>query len=206
MEIIAKHLDRANLKIPIYQIDTVCAFTGLEITEGVKIFDLVSDVFTDWEYVKYPSGYASIDLAMCVSDTIKGKTRNNSLRNYSYFASNDELRILNRQDILDLILNIPSIPFRIAVSFNQKKHTTYKTALNNDNDTFVITTDLYNVVFERSHVDKFLSIIQNWYSIVDGKQASTMQPTYFTKDEILKGNAQYAKQIVYGLDKFEQEN
>lgn len=206
MHIISQHLEPRNLKYKLHQIVTKDAFTGEEITEGVKTEDLLSDVFTDWEYLKYPTGYVSVSTALCIGDVIPGKTRNNSLRSYSYYASNKEFRILNRQDILELLLNIPDTPFRIAVSYNNKKHTSYKTIENVRSDAYIITTDLYNVVFVKSHVLQFLPIIQAWYSIVPEKATTAAQPTYFTKEEILNGNAPYHKQVVYGIDKHEQEN
>lgn len=208
MELIAKHLDRNNLKYSTHKVDSICCFTGKKISEGVKIKDLVSDVFTDWEYVKYNSEFASIEAALCIADVIKGNNekRNNSLRNYSYFATENELIFLSRQDILELLLNIPQTPFLIAVSYNNKKHTSYKTILNTSKDNYVITTDLYNVVFDRTHINKFLPIIQKWYSIIPEKAETSAQPTYFTKDEILNGNAQYHKQMPYGIEKFEEEN
>jgi len=206
MKEIAKHLDRSKLKYPIHQIATQCCFTGESIEEGIKITDLVSDVFTDYEFVKYPSGYAGIDAALCIGDVIPGKTRNNALRNYSYYADNEKLLFLGRNEILELLLNVPAVPFRVVVSFNNKKHTSYKTVLNTDKDLFVVTTDLFSVVFDRKKVDSFLKIIQKWYSIIPEKANTSAQPTYFTKEEILHGNAGYHKQVMYGLYEYEAEN
>ena len=206
MHLIAKHLDRAQLKYPIHKIETVCAFTGERVSEAIKISDLVSDVFTDWAYVRHNSGYVSLDMAMCIGDVVPGKTRNNALRNYSYFACHSKMLFLGRQDVLELLFNIPQTPFRLAVSYNNKKHTSYKTELNTSSIRFVITTDLYNVVFDRTHVEKFLPIIQSWYTIIPEKATTAAQPTFFTKEEILHGNGPYHKQIVYGIDRFEAEN
>lgn len=83
MDVIAKHIQDAALKYKIYEVDTICAFTCQKISKGVKLHDLVSDNFTDWEYIKVESGYVGLDMAKCIGDTIKGKTRNNALRNYS---------------------------------------------------------------------------------------------------------------------------
>lgn len=206
MHIISKHLDARNLKYPLHQIVTMDAFTGEEITEGIKTADLLSDVFTDWEYLKYPTGYVSVSTALCIGDVIPGKTRNNSLRSYSYYACESEFRFLNRQDILQLLLNIPETPFRIAITYNNKKHTSYKTIQNVRADAYIITTDLYNLVFVKSHVEQFLPVIQKWYSIIPEKATTAAQPTYFTKDEILNGNAPYHKQLLYGIEKHEAEN
>jgi hypothetical protein len=206
MEVIAKHIPDTALKYKIYEVDTHCAFTCQKISKGVKLHDLISENFTDWEYIKADSGYVGLDMAKCIGDTIKGKTRNNALRNYSYYANADELIFMQRQDVLALLLQENPKPFRVAVSFNYKKHTSYKTTLNTSANEFIVTTDLFNVVFVREKVLKYLPIMQNWYSIVAGKETTAAQPTYFTKDEILNGNAPYHKQIVYGLDKFEIEN
>lgn len=206
MQIISKHINNSMLKAQIHQINSICAFSGKKITEGILLKDCISDVFTDHEYIKHKSKYVSLDYAKCILDTIQGTKGTNALRSYSYFATETELRFLKRDEILDLILNIPETPFRLAVSYNYKKHTSYKTILNTSKNTFTITTDLYNVIFNRKHVEKFLPIIQNWYSIIPEKSTTSALPTFFTKDEIMNGNAAYHKTKVYGLDKFEEEN
>lgn len=70
MKLIAKHLSRNNLKYATWEVDTICAFTGERIKEGVLVSELVSDVFTNWAYVKYPSEYASVDAALCIGDVL----------------------------------------------------------------------------------------------------------------------------------------
>lgn len=207
MNLIAKHLDRTNLKYPIHQVSTQCAFTGKEINEAIKLDDLVSDVFTDWEHVKYPTEWVSIEAALCIGDVLPGKTRNNALRNYSYFACETGLKLLSRESILELLLNIPEVPFVIAVSFNNKKHTSYKTVENTDVNRFKVTTDIWgNVAFDRYTVNRVLPIMQRWYCVIPEKAGTAAQPTYFTKDEIRTGIAPYFKQVSYGLGRFEEEN
>lgn len=206
MELITKHLSRKNLKCKVYEKETICAFSGKEIKEGVLLVDLISDVFTDFEYVKYPSNYVSIEYAMLIADVVKGKTRNNSLRNYSYLATDNELRFLKREDFMELLFNIPETPFRIALSYNFKKHTTYKTVLNTLKEDYTITTDLYNVRFSKAHVEKFLPVIQEWYTAIPEKSKTVAQPTWFTKQEIMTGVVGYHKTQPYGLEKFEEQN
>lgn len=208
MEIIAKHLDKSLLKYQIIEgLDTVCAFTGRHISKGYKLTDIISKVFTDFEYIRYDSKYVSEEIALCIQEVIPtAKGGKNSLRSYSYLATEKELRFFKREDTLELLLNIPETPFRMAVSFNFKKHTSYKTALNSSKDNFVVATDLFNVRFDRTEVLRFLPLIQSWYTIIPGKEGSSQQPTFFSKADILGGNADYKKQVVYGLDKFESEN
>lgn len=207
MNIIAKHLDPQNLKYQIHEVKTQCAFSGEAIEKAIKLDDLVSDVFTDWEYVKYPTGWVSIETALCIGDVIPGKTRNNALRNYSYLATNESLQLLAREQLLETLLNIPSVPFRVAVSFNNKKHTTYKTVENTSKSWFKVTTDIWgNVTFDRHLVNQFLPIVQSWYSVIPEKVNAAAQPTWFTKAEIMYGDPHYYKQAAYGLERFEAEN
>lgn len=208
MELISKHLSEKNLKIKIYSdFSDICAFTGKPLTRGVLIDDLISDVFTDWEFVKYESKYASVEIALCISEVIQGKTGFNSLRNYNFMANSHELLLLQRNEILNNFLNIKHTPFRCGVTFNNKKHLSFKTILNTDVNDFIVTTDIMgNVKFNIGVVNKILPIIENWYSVVSGKETTSAQPTYFTKDEILYGNAQYKKQELYGFDRYEHEN
>lgn len=49
MNLISKHLDKKNLKLKVYQVDSICAFTGKKITEGVLMKDLIKKTFTDQE-------------------------------------------------------------------------------------------------------------------------------------------------------------
>jgi hypothetical protein len=48
MDIIAKHLDRSQLKYPIHKIETICAFSGKKIQEAIKLKDTGAN-----EYVGY---------------------------------------------------------------------------------------------------------------------------------------------------------
>jgi hypothetical protein len=207
MKIIAKHLNQNNLKAKIHQnIDALCAFTGQAITEGVLLHDCISDVFTDFEYIKYPSDYVSVETALCIAEVIQTeKGKYNALRSYSYYADENVLRFLKREEILELLLNIPSVPFHIAVSFNFKKHTSFKTHCNINTDQFIITTDLYQVEFKKSYILEFLPILQKWYRVPPNKVSTSTQPTYFTKEEILTGKCNMKKVDEYGLDQWYME-
>jgi len=211
MEIIAKHLIRGNLKIPVFEMPegSICSFTGKKISEGVRNKDLIKDTFTDHEYVKYPSPYSSVEAALCIEEVYPSESGKgfNSLRNYNYYASESVFRILKSNEVLDLLLNIPETPFHIALTFSNKKHTSYKTVTNTDKGYFLITTDKYNCYFDREQVNQFLPIISSWYTVVTGKEDAAMPPTYFTKEEI-RGEKlpMYQKIAAYGLERFEQEN
>ena len=207
MRLIAKHLDRNLISgIISTNINAVCAFTGKQLTEGVHKKHLIGKTFTDQEYLRYPSDYLSIDAALCLYQVIKAEKGYNSLRNYSYLATEKELQILKREGILALILSPPEPPFCLAVTFSNKKHTAYKTIPAGDRYNFVVTTDKGNVHIDRLIVEVVVPLIQKWYTIVPGKEDNSMQPTWFTKDEILFGSNNFKRIMDYGEEKYFAEN
>lgn len=212
MDIIAKHLDRNNLRVPIIACNTICAFTGKPITEGVELKHLVGKTFTDVAYIRHDTGIASVSAAMCIAEVIPNSKGNgfNALRSYSFYASAKELRFLKREESLELLLNLPSeIPYYFVISYNSKKHTAFKARANYDTDLVYVQTDLSNepVIVEKSLVLDYLPTIQAWYTVVAGKESSEQAPTYFTKEQIL-GNTPLDQQRMaqYGLEKALTEN
>jgi hypothetical protein len=207
MNIIAKHLDRNNLALKIQVGNFRCAFSGMAITEAVKKTDLIKDTFTDHHLLKYESNFVSIDYAMLLESVIHGKTRLNSMRNYSFYADNNQLNFLSRDVILDLLFNIPEIPFRIGVTYNNKKHIAIKSKLNTDRDEFQIITDFGEVIFNKSKVLEYLDLIKKWYTIIPGKENTEAKPTFFTKEDI-KGNTipNFQKIKTYGISNYFADN
>jgi hypothetical protein len=182
--LISKHLNPNLLNIPIEQVDTVCAFTGQHISEGVPLKKLIKKTFTDQELIRYPSDYASVDIALMMERVISGQKGLTSLRNYSFYATEKELKLLKRDEILSLLLEIPKAPFQIAITFSHKKHIAYRCRINFDRTKFIITTDKGNVNFDKLIAADIVLILQRWYKILPGQETSKLQPTYFTKKEI----------------------
>lgn len=206
MHLIAKHLDRSVIDHLVEKnLSTRCIFTGEHITEGVHKKNVISDRFNDHEFLRYPSDYVSIDAALCVLPSFKTEKGYNSLRNYSYLATDHELRILQRDQILAILRDPPDPPFRIAVTFSNKKHTSFKTVEALDRSRFLLTTDRGNVVIDANTMTEILPLVENWYTIIPGKEDSSLQPTWFTKDEILHGSTNYKKIIEYGEYRYFKE-
>lgn len=260
-QLIGKHLDTQFLKSKIHKTESICAFTGESIKEGVLLKDLLSSNFTDTEYIKFKSDYTSVDVALCMQESYVAtricaftgesiqegiatkellKTKKlskqqakefayqsnyigvkalqqlniiaetkiflNSLRNYSYYADNKELTILKREDVLSRLLSNKETPFVMAVTYSNKKHTSYKTRLNYDSNTFIIATDNQNVEIDIHRVKKYLPILKKWYSIIKGKENSSQEPTYFTKNEILTGRLNHNKLSFYSIEQGIKEN
>lgn len=206
INLISKHLDENNLSIEVHDVDAVCAFTGEQISRGVKNKDLIKKTFTDWAYLKYRSDFSSVDAALCIEAVIKSEKGFNSLRNYSFFATESELVFLRREDILDLVLSVPSTPFVLCVTYSNKKHTAYKATVNYNQKNFIVTTDIGDVNIDIDKVRSILPIIQSWYTVVRGKEETSAQPTYFTKAEILNGCDNHKRINDYGIEKYYKEN
>lgn len=210
INLIAKHLPRyfgANVEI-IKGLNTQCAFTGEPITEGIPINKVLGGTFTDFEYIKFNTGYVSIDAYLCISECLPSSKegRGNSLRVYSYFADREHFKIFKREEILDYIINQKLTPFVLCVSYNNKKHTAFKAKVNYDNEEYTIRTDLGHVRIFMPDVRACLPIMQNWYTIVPGKGNANMPPTFFSKQEILTGKLDFKKVIEYGEDRAYSEN
>ena len=199
VELIGKHLDRNNLRLTNHAINSKCAISGKDITQGILVTDLVSDVFTDWQYIRHGK-YVSIEAALCIAEVIKTDKGYNSLRNYSYIATPDKFQFLKREHILETLLTLNESQFCIAVSYSFKKHLSYKCVLNEQSESFYITTDVGTFLFDKNKVRKFLPIVQSQYAI------STKDFTYFTKQEIAAGHASAQRIQAYGIDRYMREN
>jgi hypothetical protein len=204
MQLITKHLDKSLLTCKIENVNTICAFSGAKISEGIKFSEIIRERFTELEIFKFKSNYLSVDFALLTQPVIQGTKQLNSLRNYSFFATDKELKILNRDEILELLFNIPETPFQIAITYSNKKHLAYKTPLNYNKEKFKVCTDAGIVEFDVKKAKQIFPILQNWYTIA---KQTTQQPTYFTKDEILGLSIPNNSKISeYGIEKYFAEN
>lgn len=202
---IAAHVLRREHLTPI-ACETVCAFTGIPILQGIPLKNLIKDTFTDFHYLRYKSDFASIEAALCITDVVQIEGKENAyspLRYYSYLALPDRLQILKRSDILQIILNAPSTEFILVCSYGQKKHTSFKSTIQTDSQHFTVTTDEGDVPVSVPEILKFLPVVQSWYSF---PTTSKSENTYFTKQEIQTGQADLKRIEAYGIDKFFEES
>lgn len=190
--------------LAIEQINTICSFTGKHIDRGVKLKNVISSNFTDLSFIRYNSGYCCIEIAKCMAPMSKESKA--SLRNYSFFATKSGIALLNKDNMQEVLLSEKQTPFVFAVSYNGKKHISYKTISQYDSDNFTVFTDIGEVYLRKTELLEIIPIIKRWYSVIKGKEESTTQPTNFTKDEILSGIVQDHKVEKYGVVKFFEEN
>ncbi|MFP4449214.1 MAG: hypothetical protein ACLFPH_10810, partial [Bacteroidales bacterium] len=115
-----------------------------------------------------------------------------------------ELKLLKRDEILELLFYIPREPFQIGITYNNKKHIAYKAPVNSSGyDNYDIITDEGIVRFERENAWSIWSLAEEMYTVLPGKSDTKQQPTYFTKDEI-RGIKQpgYKKVKEFGIQKY----
>lgn len=199
---VAKHINYDSDKI--VDCNSVCAFTGEKITKGIKKKVALSGNFTDFEYLKFDSDYISVDAFKCIGEMIKTDKKLNSLRNFSYLVTENELKILKKDELWDIVINSPKPPFILAYTFSSKKHTTFKSKITTDKNKIQIITDTYgNVEIDKILLKNVIEIVQSWYS---GTADMPAIATFFTKEEILTGSDNLKKIQVYGLEKFNFED
>lgn len=188
--------------------DSRCSFTGRELAFGISVDKVLSKVFTDWSYLRYRTGWVSLEAAMCILPIIPGRQGLNSLRNYSFLATGQDFKTLDNPSAFDAILHPPQGEFVLAVTFSNKKHIAYKAIVNRSTDGFWVTTDQGNVQVWKRDLDVLLPIIRAWYTVLPGKESTGQQPTYFTKKEITEGLSvsSLKKAEAYNPERYFQED
>lgn len=206
MNLIAKHIDTDLLNVEIHKyIDAICAFTGEKINEGILLKDVISDTFTDFESIKFPSEFVSVDIAKLILPVIPTEKNLNSLRVYSFLATENKLEILKTDSFLPILENPPEPPFIFVVSFSNKKHIAYKARTNYSKDPFYVSTDKGFCLINKNKLSELLEVARRWYTVIPGKENSATQPTYFTKDEIFSGNESISKIREFGIQQYMQD-
>lgn len=202
--LISQHLDYSKLE-NVEDVDTICLFTGQKITKGIHRKHVIKPTFTDLDYLKYDSDYVSLDVAATMANILPGKTCPVSLRNYSFVSTEKELKLLKNRELLPYVISPPEPPFFFCISFNNKKHLAFKSQVNFSREKFLITTDIGDCLIEKLNVDQILPVIQKWYTVIPEKADTKAEPTYFTKDEILKGSKNYKRIESYPGNYFQED-
>jgi len=199
-KIISKHLNKDNIKIPIYHnINSICAITGENITCGVLKKDLIKSTFTDHQYLRYHSDYVSLEVALTIENW-EGRV---GLRSYSFIATENNLTFLDRSEILKYVVKPPENSFIFCVTFSHKKHIAFKSKLNSNSEKFTITTDLGDVFIDLKDDMNLIKTINDWYTIIKGQEDKKQPQTYFTKQNILGETEPIQERILlYGINRF----
>ena len=193
-------------KLPLQECQAVCAFSGKALTEGVPTSFAIKNTFNDRAYLRYPAQYVSREAYICLGVLTVNGEAGWEMRKYSFLATDNEFRILQRKDILDVMLNIHSVPFVLSFTESNKKHRSFKCTLNHSTEDFIVRTDNLDVRVDMRLVREILPTMQRWYSIVPEKRETAAAPTWFTKDDIKFGCTNNNKINYYGLEQYFTEN
>lgn len=207
VSLIARHIDPAPSADVIQDAPSgaICAFTGQPIARGARLKDVVSDNFTDWEALRYESDWVCEDFVKVVKPCIPGSSRLNSLRSYSFIATETELRILRGDEPLDVVLNPPPAPFVLVCTYGGKKHVAYRARLTTHPQNQInIMTDEGYLGMSPVEAAMVYAPAQEMYSVLPG---SKTDETYFTKQEIHTGKIDdavaYKKMQRFGVDRYQ---
>jgi len=108
---------------PTVPLDIVCPLCGVTAQTAVDIKDIVSDNFTDWQFIG--GRHVCAECAKMFT-----------FYRYSYIVNDGRIRLLNIREMAQEIQKPQEPPFKIVASVSQKKHLFYKAVFNNDSENF----------------------------------------------------------------------
>lgn len=204
VDFIAKHFSKTEA--PVEQCNTICAFTGKKIDEGIRKKKVIKANFTDHQFLRYSSNYISKEAYLCMSRIDYNSNSKFELRKYSFLATQDALRILQRADIIPILLDPPDPPFVLSFTASNKKHRSFKSEIATSRTDFPVSLDALNCYVKPGVLRDIIRIMQEWYAILPGKENTEQQPTYFNQNDLRYGNANARKIERYGINKYFKEN
>ena len=192
--LIGKHLNPARGE-PLIESCCLCHRQPDGMTTGHQRKDVISNTFMDVGYLRFTNEICEY-CAVCLG---YGKPRTEHIKNYSYLSTQDALIRLKREDIWQHLFNPPEPPFVFAVTYNHKKHTSFRAPVNLSREHYTVCTENELIEVQPSAIRELAQVIQDWYTVCkDTAQA----PTWFTKAEILSGCDNFKRIEEYGTAKY----
>lgn len=188
MQIIIKHLSLRTLheRFGVERINGFCCFTGNRITKGVAKKKLIKGTFGDRFLIKNNSEWVSVEIAMLMTEIIRGSVKNgkqnwNALRTYNCFFSENHAHIgLKNGELLDMLFNVPETPFIFLATYSNKKHIAYFAKEQHDTNAFTVYTDQGELFFDRQRAQEIREIVNRMYTPIPEKP----KHTYFNKKDL----------------------
>lgn len=152
--------------------------------EGIHKNDAIKETFTDNDRARGSGAdYVCMSCVWCLSFK--------QLRNYSIFATENELRHPSRVEMRDILLNPPMGAWLLCAAVSGQKHLCFKSKINYSNQKYSTLLEETLVIVEKSSFSRILSIVEWLYN------------AGFTKEEIVSCNFPSHKIIKCGLEEFE---
>ncbi len=164
-----------------------CFLCGEQMTHGMKLKKVFSNVFTDWNQAKNPAG-THVCPACCFS--ILTTKERYGLRTFSNVANEEHLWLPNRVEMREFLLRPPDPPFVINLAVSQKKHIAFKGEVNYSRDIFTVMYEEMPVLIVLKKFKKLLTIVEHFlYG--------------FTKTEITTGEYSQKRILDFGIEAWE---
>lgn len=195
--IIGRHIkaDLPDLK----RFDGCCAVCGGIDHPGWPIENVVTSTFADIDWLT-GGRYVCEPCLKCLG---QGQPRNRWVKNFSCLATEDELRILKREDLWEHLLNPPEKPFVLNITFAHKKHMSFKSRVNPGGSPYWVTSDIDTVLIDLDTIRPAIEIMQRWYTVCD---TTKQRPTWFTKNDIARGATNFKRIERYGANRYLRED
>ena len=195
--LIGKHLNPARGE-PLTESCCLCHRQPDGMTTGHQRKDVISNTFMDVGYLRFTNEICEY----CAACLGYGKPRTEHIKNYSYIANENSLVRLKREDIWGCLFNPPETPFIFCVTYNHKKHTSFKASVNYSREHYAVCTENELIEVRPAAIRELAQVIQDWYTIC---KDTTQAPTWFTKAEILQGCDNFKRIEEYGTAKYFQQ-
>lgn len=164
-----------------------CFLCGEPMKQGMKLKKVFSNVFTDWNIAKNPSG-THVCPACCFS-ILTSKERY-GIRTFSNVANQERLWLPNRKELRGFLVKPPEPPFVINLAVSQKKHIAFKGEVNYSRDIYTVMYEEMPVIINRYEFKKVLDLVEHFlYG--------------FTKTEISTGEYNQKRVLDFGMEAWE---
>lgn len=192
--------------LPIEKYNTVCAFSGEKIIEGIPLEIAIKKTFNDRAFLRYPSTHMSRNAYVCMA-RLKAFGRDDfELRKFHFIATEKELRILKREELQAILMKPPEPPFVLSITESNKKHRAFKASFALNQFNYPVTLDGMTCMFDCRKAREALPVMRHWYTILPDKENTKQRPTWFWKDHIRFGCTNQKMIAEYGINKYFSEN
>lgn len=153
-KLIAQHLTLLECE---EQAEKRCKICGETATKYFNSKKIISEKFNDLDACKCKvSDVICVYCATCIKDA--------SLRRSCFYADNEKLIFFKKNDIENLIFNLPvSPPFVFCFTQSFKKHNSFKAKINYSSDKYYIESEGKRFKFETRKMEQLYNVIKQAY-------------------------------------------
>ena len=128
----------SDIEINKYKKSKKCAICGIHDLEYEFINKIINNNFNNFEIFKFNTNVICKNCIKCLKNTYNNKC----IRNFSVFVTENGIENLSKENIYNILISNKKTPFILSWTFSYKKHWFQYCNINNDNNRFIIGTDL----------------------------------------------------------------